>query len=140
MGSARRRCPDTEGGESAHLLDLILQLSDTVHMSEFLQHVAAFGDGSRGRAVKLVIASVADPHEQHATCMEHRQLPTAYSTPVATRSSLRSFLPSYILLAMGNDGGSIPDRRDLVKKKAKVESLTPLLQQGRLPNVAGRAA
>ena len=34
-------------GRPTHLLDLILQLSDTVHMSEFLQHVAALGDGRR---------------------------------------------------------------------------------------------
>lgn len=35
----------------SYLLNLILQLSNTVHMSEFLQHVAAFGDGRKKRSV-----------------------------------------------------------------------------------------
>ena len=124
-----------------YLLNLILQLSDTVHMSEFLQHVAAFGEGRKRRSVgetsrlwRISMRHNIPPRAQP----EHRHFPrptqrsparSSASSPSRRLALVNKSFPFTLIthttvpLIMGNDGGSIPDRRDLVKSKAKVRSL-----------------
>ena len=83
-----------------HLLNLILQLGNAVHIRQIVQHCVA-------RSNKIILRK-ADANG----CRLQGGLCTFVCFDRIT----------FFSTAMGNDGGSIPDRRDLVRTKPKVSN------------------
>lgn len=118
------------GVRAADLLYFVLELGDAVHVGQFLQHCAAAGKGGWGARPEGVDGegwemSSAGWREERCSAGRGLNCGTSFyrqpaiPTPATDIPDLIHYLQQRTL-SMGNDGGSIPDRRDLVRNKKKV--------------------